>query len=223
MISQARIDELRQLGGIDWITVLKSASIKELIRKGTLQPRRFDDANPFGILHPDFPGERLVACRNERLAALRAHTREAHPQGSPKRTSRRWLSGSTEGTLAGEAEIALRIGEQINHYKMKKHFEWQIAANRLHIRRKQGSLAQEAALDGIYVIRTSLPEADMTTADCVRNYKALTLRGARIPFARDGEPPGSPHPPSRRGPGPRPLLSLHARLLRRMAHARCLE
>ena len=173
MISQARIDELRQLGGIDWITVLKSASIKELIRKGTLQPRRFDDANPFGILHPDFPGERLVACRNERLAALRAHTREALLKAT-EADLKALAVRVKEGTLAGEAEIALRIGEQINHYKMKKHFEWQIAANRLHIRRKQGSLAQEAALDGIYVIRTSLPEADMTTADCVRNYKALT-------------------------------------------------
>ena len=78
MISQARIDELRQLGGIDWITAPKSASIKKLIRKGTLQPRCSDDANLFGILHPDVPGERLVAFRNERLAALRAHTRESH-------------------------------------------------------------------------------------------------------------------------------------------------
>ena len=173
MIARTRIDELRQLGGIDWITALKSVSIQKLIRKGTLQPRRFDDADLFEILHPDYPGERLVACRNERLAALRAHTRE-----SLRKATEADLKAPAvrvkEGTLAGEAAIALRIGEQINRYKMKKHFEWEIAANRLHFRRKRDSIAQEAALDGIHVIRTSLPEAEMTAADCVRNYKALT-------------------------------------------------
>ncbi len=173
MVAPARIDELRQLGGIDWITGLKSASIKKLIRKGTLQPRRFDDVNLFEILHPAYPGERLVACRNERLAALGAHTRESLLTATE--ADRAALAARVEqGTLAGEAEIALRIGEQINRYKMKKHFEREIAANRLQFRRKQDSIAQEAVLDGIHVIRTSLPEVDMTAADSVRKYKALT-------------------------------------------------
>ena len=208
MISQAWIELLRPLGGIDWITALKSASIKKPIRMGTLQPRRFDDAKPG---RDPAPG---LSWRAPGRLPQRASGRTSRPDPRnpisrpPKRTSRRWLSRSRKETPAGEAEIALRIGEQINHSKMKKHFEWQIAANRLHFRRTQDSIAQEAALDGIYVIRTSLPEADMSAADCVRNCRALTRVERAFRSLEDGEPPGSPHPPSHRQLGSAPTYFL---------------
>ena len=173
MIAQARIEALRSLGGVDWITALKSASIRKLIRKDALKPDRFDDANLFEILHPDYPGERLVACRNVRLAALRARKRESMLQATETELAE--LAARVEqGTLSGKTEIAVRLGERINRYRMKKHFAWEIADRSLRYWRKADRIAQEAALDGIYVIRTSLPQHDMSAADCVRSYKALT-------------------------------------------------
>ena len=173
MIAQVRIDELRQLGGVDWITALKSVSIRKLLRKGILQPARFDDVNLFEILHPDYPGERLVACRNPRLVGQRARTREALMRATEASLDE-LRQRVSQGTLSGKAEIALQVGERINRWKMKEHFQWEISDDSLSVHRKADSIAQEAALDGIYVIRTSLAESDMNTADCVRSYQALT-------------------------------------------------
>ncbi len=173
MIAQTRITELKKLDGVDWITALKSATIQKLIRTSSLDVARFDEVNLFEILHPDYPGERLVACRNPRLAARRAHTRESLLQATEADLAviRKSVDG---GTLRGGAEIGVRVGQAINRFRMKKHMNYEIDDTSFAFSRNAENIAREAALDGIYVIRTSLPEQDMVADDCVRSYKALT-------------------------------------------------
>ena len=173
MIAQTRITELKKLDGVDWITALKSATIQKLIRTSSLDVVRFDEVNLFEVLHPDYPGERLVACRNPRLAARRAHTRESLLKATEADLAviRKSVDG---GTLRGRAEIGVRVGQAINRFRMKKHMNYEIGDTSFAFSRNAENIAREAALDGIYVIRTSLPEQDMAADDCVRSYKALT-------------------------------------------------
>ena len=173
MIAQTRITELKQLDGVDWITALKSATIQKLIRTSSLDVARFDEVNLFEVLHSDHPGERLVACRNPRLAARRAHTRESLLQATEADLAaiRKSVDG---GTLRGAAEIGVRVGQAINWFPMKKHMNHRIGDIAFAFSRNDENIAREAALDGIYVIRTSLREQDMAADDCVRSYKALT-------------------------------------------------
>ena len=173
MIAQTRITELKKLDGVDWITALKSATIQKLIRISSLDVARFDEVNLFEVLHPDYPGERLVACRNPRLAARRAHTRESLLKATEADLAviRKSVDG---GTLRGRAEIGVRVGQAINRFRMKKHMNYEIGDTSFAFSRNAENIAREAALDGIYVIRTSLPEQDMAADDCVRSYKALT-------------------------------------------------
>lgn len=173
MISSKAIEELRETEGIAWITALKSASIRVLIEQGQLQLGLFDDRNLIELISPDYPGERLVACRNPELARLRAHKREA-------------LLCATEGNLAkiktqveatklkGRDKIGVRVGKVIDQYKMAKHFELTIDENAFSFARKHECIAAEAALDGIYIIRTSVSAAQMDAPQCVRNYKSLS-------------------------------------------------
>ena len=172
MLVQARIAELRKLDGIDWITALRSGAIRKLERAGQLDPA--DEVGLFEILrHPDYPGERLVACRNPRLATQRARTRQSLLQATEQLLAPIRASVAA-GRLQGEAEIGLRVGAAINHYKVRKHFACEISDTGFDYRREQDSIDSEAALDGVYVIRTSLPAPDLSTADCVRSYNALT-------------------------------------------------
>ena len=173
MIAQTRITDLKKLDGVDWITALKSATIQKLIRTSSLDVAQFDEVNLFEVLHPDYPGERLVACRNPRLAARRAHTRESLLQATEADLAviRKSVDG---GTLRGGAEIGVRVGQAINRFRMKKHMNYEIGDTSFAFSRNAENIAREAALDGIYVIRTSLPEQDMAADDCVRSYKALT-------------------------------------------------
>jgi len=173
MISSKAIEELRETAGIAWITALKSVSIRALIEQGQLQLGLFDDRNLIELISPDYPGERLVACRNPELARLRAHKREA-------------LLCATEGNLAkiktqveatklkGRDKIGVRVGKVIDQYKMAKHFELTIDENAFSFVRKHEHIAAEAALDGIYIIRTSVSAAQMDAPQCVRNYKSLS-------------------------------------------------
>ena len=171
MIVQARIDALRKLDGVDWITALKSAAIRKLMRRGALD--RLDEVDLFELFHPDFPGERLVACRNTRLAALRARTRQSLLEATEGALD--GVRRSVEsGRLKGAAQIGLRVGREIDRYKVRKHFDIEIAETSFRFARREEAIAAEAALDGIYVIRTSLPAQDMTAPDCVRSYKTLT-------------------------------------------------
>jgi len=172
MISQKAIDEMRETDGIGWITALKSVSIRALIEQGQLQLGLFDDRNLFELSAPDYPGERLVACRNAQLAKLRAHKREALLCATEKSLAKIKASVSA-AKLAGKDNIGVRVGKIINQYKVAKHFELVIGDTAFSCQRKPDSIAAEAALDGIYIIRTSVPATRMEAADCVRNYKSL--------------------------------------------------
>lgn len=172
MISQKAIDEIKTQGGIDWITALKSASIRTLIEQGHLQLDLFDERHLFELSHPDYPGERLVACRNPALATRRAHTREALLAATEQALEK--IRARVEaGRLAGQDQIGLRVGKLVNQYQVAKHFELDIQDTAFAFQRKHDSIAAEAALDGIYIIRTSVTADRMDHADCVRHYKSL--------------------------------------------------
>jgi transposase len=172
MISSKAIDELRQSEGIAWITALKSASIRALVEQGQLQLGLFDQRNLVELSSPDYPGERLVACRNPQLAKLRTHKRD-ELLAATERNLDKIKARVAAGKLAGRDEIGLRVGKVVNQYKMAKHFELVIGDKAFTFTRKLESIAAEAALDGIYIIRTSVSAAQMDAPQCVRNYKAL--------------------------------------------------
>ena len=172
MVSQKAIDELREIDGVGWITALKSASIRELIEQGNLQLGLFDERNLLELSSPDYPGERLVACRNRQLARLRAHEREELLLAT-ERNLDKIVARVAAAKLAGRDAIGLAVGKIINQYKMAKHFELDIDEAAFAYRRKAEGIAAEAALDGVYIIRTSLEREQMEAADCVRNYKSL--------------------------------------------------
>jgi transposase len=172
MISQKAIAEMRDSEEIGWITALKSASIRTLIEQKQLQLGLFDERNLIELSSPDYPGERLVACRNPELAKLRAHKREALLAATEKNLEP-IRARVAAGKLAGMDVIGVRVGKVINQYKVAKHFELVIDERSFSFRRKPDSIATEAALDGLYIIRTSVPATQMEAADCVRNYKSL--------------------------------------------------
>jgi hypothetical protein len=172
MISNQAIAEMQEAPGVDWITALKSASIRALVEQGQLQLDLFDQRNLLELSSPDYPGERLVACRNPQLATLRARKREALLVATERNLDQ--IKARVAATrLAGAAAIGLRVGKVVNQYKVAKHFELTIGDATFSYQRKRESIAAEAALDGVYIIRTSLPAPKMQAADCVRNYKAL--------------------------------------------------
>jgi transposase len=172
MVGNTSIAQLREMAGMDWITALKSASIRTLVEQDQLQLGLFDERNLLEITSPQYPGERLVACRNPQLAALRAHKRQ-ELLGATERNLQPIKDRVDAGRLKGSEAIALRVGKVINQYKVAKHFELDIGENRFTFTRKHEASAPEAAIDGIYIIRTSVDAARMEAADCVRNYKAL--------------------------------------------------
>jgi hypothetical protein len=173
MISQKNVDGFKAQGGVDWITALKSVSIRALVEQGQVQLDLFDQRNLFELTAPDYPGERLIACRNPALAGQRAHKRQdllAATEASLARIQARVEAGR----LGGRDQIALAVGRVINQYKMAKHFQLDICDDAFGFRRDTARIAAEAALDGIYIIRTSLAAEQMSTPDCVRSYKALS-------------------------------------------------
>ena len=173
MISQKQIDCLKDVQGVDWITALKTGGIRELLRSGHLQMGLFDERNLFEMTHPDFPGERLVACRNPELARLRAHKRQDLLEATTKELET--IKGMVaRGSLAGKDKIGVRVGRGINKYKMAKHIALSIGDERFDYEVRRDQVAAEAALDGIYVIRTSLPKERISAEDAVRSYKSLS-------------------------------------------------
>jgi transposase len=172
MISHKAIGELRELEGLAWITALKSSQIRSLVEAEALQLGLFDERNLFELAHPDYPGERLIAGRNAQLAKLRAHKRQALLEATELELER-VRSRIERGRLKGQAAIGLRVGRVLNKYKVGKHFALEIGDKNFHFRRLEDQITAEAALDGIYVIRTGVPKKQMSAADAVRNYKAL--------------------------------------------------
>ncbi len=174
MITSARIKALRELDGkYAWITALRAPAIRKLIADdGPLQLSLFDEQDLAEISSPDFPGERLVACRNPALAEERARKREALLAATEKLLAP-IAARVAAGRLSGAAEIGTKAGEVIGKYKMAKHFEITITDTSLAAERKQAQIEEEARLDGIYVIRTPVPHAELDAAAVVTAYKNL--------------------------------------------------
>jgi len=172
MISHKAIDSLRSLEGLAWITALKSVQIRALVQGGALQLGLFDERNLLEFAHPDYPRERLIACRNAELGRLRGHKREALLMATEKELHK--IRSRVEGgALAGEDKIGVRVGKVVNKYKVAKLFALTIEDHRFEFQRLEAQIAAEAALDGIYIIRTSVPKKQMDSAEAVRSYKAL--------------------------------------------------
>ena len=173
MISQKSIDQLRDETEMAWITSLRSAQIRALVEGGAIQLGLFDKRNIFELSHPEYPGERLVACRNEDLARLRAAKRQSLLDATVKELEQ-VVRMVERGKLKTAAEIGVRVGRVVNKYRVAKHFELEIRDGHFAFHRLEAEVAKEAALDGIYVVRTPLPKKEMSTADVVRNYKRLS-------------------------------------------------
>jgi hypothetical protein len=174
MITSARIEALRELDSdYAWITALRAPAIKKLMADdGPLQLSLFDQQDLAEITSPDFPGERLIACRNPALAAERARKREALLAATEKLLTP-VIARVAAGKLHGAAEIGKKASEILNKYKMAKHLDVTITDTTLAVERKQDQIEDEARLDGIYVIRTPLPAAELDPAGTVTAYKNL--------------------------------------------------
>jgi len=173
MISQKQINELKQRDGIDWITALRTGAIRKLVDGGHIQLGLFDQRNLFEVTHPDFPGERLVACRNPQLALLRESKRQSLLQATFQELEK--VRGMiSRGKLKGKDAIGVRIGKVVDKYKMSKHLVLDIRDDGFDFHPDDDKVSAEAALDGIYVIRTSVPAQLLPTDDVVRSYKMLS-------------------------------------------------
>jgi hypothetical protein len=176
MITQARITEDLTKAGLDWITALRAPAIKVLRDTGTLQMSLFDERDMASITSPDFPGERLIVCRNRALAAERARKREDLLAATERELARIVAAVARKRQpLRGTAKISLKVGTVLDKHKMAKHFTLDITDNYFAFARKTEEIAAEAALDGIYVVRTSLPATVLDDPTTVRSYKSLSL------------------------------------------------
>ncbi len=176
MITEARITEDIKPAGLDWITALRAPAIRGLLEGGAFQMSLFDERDMAAITSPDFPGERLILCRNAALAAERARKRE-DLLAATERELARIATGvaRTRAPLRGKAEIGMAVGAVRDKHKMAKHFALEITDTTFTFARKTAEIAAEAALDGLYAVRTSLPATALDDAATVRSYKSLSL------------------------------------------------
>jgi transposase len=174
MITQARITEDIASAGLDWITALRAPAIRALLDSGSLQLSLFDQRDMASITAPDFPHERLVVCRNPDLAAERTRKREDLLAATERELARIQAAvARRRDPLRGSAAIGLAVGAVVNKYKVAKHFDLNVADTAFSFARKTAEIAAEAAVDGVYVIRTSLPAETFGDATVVRSYKSL--------------------------------------------------
>ena len=174
MITAARVREDLAPAGLDWITCLRAPAIRALAADdGPLQLSLFDERDLAEITSPDYPGERLVVCRNPNLAEERARKREALLTATERELARIQAQVQRK-RLRGTAEIALAVGAILDSRKMAKHFALEISDGHLTWQRRADRIAEEAQLDGIYVIRTSVPAEHLGTAEAVQAYKDLS-------------------------------------------------
>jgi transposase len=176
MITNARInEELRGNEGLDWITALRAPAIATLLEQQVVQPSLFDEYDLAEVASPDYPDERLIVCRNPLLAEERARKRQELLQATEK-----LLDAVVHATkrknrpLKGKDRIGVRVGKVINRYKVGKHFSYQVTETSFSYHRNQEKIAKEAALDGLYVIRTSVPAEVLEAESTVRAYKDLS-------------------------------------------------
>jgi len=173
MISQTQIDKLTKMEGIDWITALRSVQIRKLVEEGTIELSLFDERNLVEFTHPDFPLERLVVCRNPLMAEKRARTRQSLLEATMKELDK--VVGMVKrGRLKGKDKIGVRVGKVVNKYKMAKHFSLEIDEGHFSYHILEEKVGEEARLDGLYVVRTSLSKEQMSGEDAVRSYKQLS-------------------------------------------------
>jgi transposase len=176
MITQARITEDIKSAGLDWITALRAPAIKAMVESGALQLSLFDQRDMASVTAPEFSGERLVVCRNPDLAAERTRKREELLAATERDLARIQLAVVRKrDPPRGTAEIALAVGKVFNKHKVAKHFDLDIADAAFSFARKTTEIAAEAATDGVYVVRTSLPEQTCDDTATVRSYKSLAL------------------------------------------------
>jgi transposase len=177
MLTSARIrEDLKTVDGVDWITALRAPQIQALVTAGTLQLSFFDQRDLAEITHPDYPGERLIACRNPLLAADRARKRQELLAATEKDLAKiRSRTQRLKKPLRGKDAIGVAVGKVLGHYKMAKHFELVIEDADFRFERKQSQIEAEAALDGIYVIRTSVLSEVASAEQAVRHYKSLSM------------------------------------------------
>jgi hypothetical protein len=172
MLTSARIARLRELGGLGWVSALRSPAIKRLVTEGVVQLSLFDERDLVEVSSPDFPGERLVVCRNPVLAAERARKRQ-ELLAATEADLARIAAAVARGTLRSAAAIGVRVGRVKDRHKMAKHFELVIAEGTFAYERRQDAIAQEAALDGLYVIRSSVGPERLDARGIVLAYKRL--------------------------------------------------
>ncbi len=175
MIASARIEALKEVGGLGWLTALRAPQIKALAQDdGPLQLSLFDEVNFCELSHPDYPGERLVAARNPLLAAERARKRQdllaatEAALGAIVEACRR-----ERRPLRGTEQIALRVGKVLNKFKMQKHFVIEVTDDSFCFSPNEASIHEEAALDGIYVLRTTITQDELDPAGVISAYKEL--------------------------------------------------
>ena len=172
MITSARIAALKEDGGFGWVTALRATEIKALVADGAMQPSLFDEVNLCEIVHPDYEGERLVACKNPFLAVERARKREALLLATEVDLGK--VAASVQaGRLKDPGKIGLRAGRVLHRHKMAKHFELEIDEGHFSFSRTTETIEAEAALDGIYVIRTSEDVDALSSDQVVATYKSL--------------------------------------------------
>jgi hypothetical protein len=176
MLTSARIrEDLQPEEGLQWISALKSIQIQQLVKGGQLQLSLFDQRDLAEIQHPSYPGERLIACRNPLLAEERSRKRKELLEATEKQLHK--IVAATQRKkrpLRGRKEIGLAVGKILGRYKMGKHFKLTIEEDQFSVERKQDNIEREAALDGIYVVRTSVPAESLTSDKVVSHYKRLS-------------------------------------------------
>jgi len=175
MLTEARLrEDLRPLEGLDWITALRAPAIQALAAGGALQLSLFDQQDLAEITHPDYPGERLIVCKNPLLAEERARKR-GELLAATERELAQIATATQRGKrpLRGQARIALRVGKVLGRRKVGKHFTLEITDTSFRAARDAAAIAREAALDGVYILRTSVDADRLPTAEVVRSYKRL--------------------------------------------------
>ena len=172
MLTSTQIRELKKLEGIDWIGALRPEGIQKLVSAGKIQMELFDERNLFEVTHPDFPDERLIVCRNPDLAKMRAHKRQDLLAATCAELQKLQAMANAR-KIKGKDKIGLRIGRVINKYKVAKHVTLDIRDDAFDFAVNEVSVREEARLDGLYVVRTSVPAKRLTTEDAVRGYKNL--------------------------------------------------
>jgi len=175
MLTEARLrEDLRPIEGLDWITALRAPAIQALAAGGALQLSLFDQQDLAEITHPDYPGERLIVCKNPLLAEERARKRRELLAATERELAKvAAATARAKRPLRGQARIALRVGKVLGRRKVAKHFQLEITDTSFRATRDEAAIAREAALDGVYILRTSVDADRLPTAEAVRSYKRL--------------------------------------------------